>query len=194
MRYLTTLCFSIFKWKGWRNPSSVNHPIYCSNISVNSNWVHPWASTGYIPGHQLGNPRGLALKTCQGVGIRLLKVARGPGIRQGPGFCEKRKWNFKKIAWIKFLQKKKQAKFWPFRGLRVFPMESFLVYGSIFWFCCHTYLTKNLRSCPWLVYIWSFHWVMIIHTYFRTKAYDYVKPFVHILVLLVINTRCPKNC
>ena len=33
--------------------------------------------TGYIPP---GNPRGLAQKTCSGVGIRLLKVAWGPGI------------------------------------------------------------------------------------------------------------------
>ena len=26
------------------------------------------------------------------------------------------------------------------------------------------------------------------------KGYDYVKRFVHVLVLLVINTGCPKNC
>ena len=64
--------------------------------------------------------------------------------------------------------------------------------GLIFWFCYHTYLTKLLRSCPWLVYIWSFHWVMIIHTYFCTKDYDYVKCFFRVFVLLVINTGCPK--
>ena len=72
-------------------------------------------------------------------------------------------------------------------------MEFFLVYGSIFWFCCHTYLTKNLRSCPWLVYIRSFHWVIVIHTYFCTKGYGYVKRFVRVLVLLVIDTGCPKK-
>ena len=72
-------------------------------------------------------------------------------------------------------------------------MKFFLVYGSIFWFCYHAYVTKNLRSCPWIVYIWSFHWVMVIYTYFCTKGYDYVKRFVRVLVLLVINTGCPKN-
>ena len=40
-----------------------------------------------------------------------------------------------------------------FQSLHVFSIEFFLVYGSIFWFYCHTYLTKNLRSCPWLVYL-----------------------------------------
>ena len=44
-------------------------------------------------------------------------------------------------------ENKKQADFDLFRGLRVFSMEFCLVYGSIFWFCYHTYLTKNLRSC-----------------------------------------------
>ena len=32
---------------------------------------------------------------------------------------------------------------------------------------------------------------MVIHTHFCTKGYDYVKRFVRVLVLLVINT---KNC
>ena len=83
--------------------------------------------------------------------------------------------------------------FYLFRSLRIFSMEFFLVYGSIFWFCCHTYLKKYLRSCPWLVYIGSFHLVMVIHTYFCTKGYDYDQCFVHILVLLVINTGCPQK-
>ena len=34
---------------------------------------------------------------------------------------------------------------------------------------------------------------MAIHTYFCTKGCDYVKRFVRVLVLLVINTGCPKN-
>ena len=34
---------------------------------------------------------------------------------------------------------------------------------------------------------------MVIHTYFCTKGRDYVKRFVRVLVLLVINTGCPKN-
>ena len=34
---------------------------------------------------------------------------------------------------------------------------------------------------------------MVIHTYFCTKVYDYVKRFVRVLVLLVINTGCPQK-
>ena len=34
---------------------------------------------------------------------------------------------------------------------------------------------------------------MVIHTYFCTKGYDYVKRFVRVLVLLVIDTGCPKK-
>ena len=34
---------------------------------------------------------------------------------------------------------------------------------------------------------------MVIHTYFCIKGYDYVERFVRILVLLVINTRCPEK-
>ena len=59
--------------------------------------------SGYIPP---GNPRGLAQNTCPGVEIWLLKVARGPGIRQGPGFCEKWKWN--------------KLNFWPFSRFTCF--------------------------------------------------------------------------
>ena len=39
----------------------------------------------------------------------------------------------------------------------------------------------------------SFHWVLVIHTYFCTKGYDYVKRFVRVLVLSVLNTGCPKK-
>ena len=34
---------------------------------------------------------------------------------------------------------------------------------------------------------------MVIHTYFCTKGYDYVKRFVRVLVLVVLNTGCPKK-
>ena len=41
-------------------------------------------------------------------------------------------------------KKKKTSRIFDlFRGLRVFSIEFFLVYGSIFWFYCHTYLTKK---------------------------------------------------
>ena len=42
--------------------------------------------TGYIPQATLGDE---LKKRARGVGIWLLKLARGPGIRQGPGFCGK---------------------------------------------------------------------------------------------------------
>ena len=34
---------------------------------------------------------------------------------------------------------------------------------------------------------------MVIHTHFRIKGYDYVKCFVRVLVLVVINKGCPKK-
>ena len=34
---------------------------------------------------------------------------------------------------------------------------------------------------------------MVIHTCLCIKGYDYVKRFVRVLVLLVINTGCPKK-
>ena len=136
-------------------------------------------TTSYVSSQfQLGtsppvNPRGLAQKTCPGVGIWLLKVAWRPGIRQGPDICGKWKWNFEKIAWIRFLQvKKKQADFWPFSRFRCFLNRIF------------PGLWAN---------IWRFHWVMVIHTYFSTKGYNYAKSFVRVLVLSVINTGCPKK-
>ena len=44
--------------------------------------------TGYIP--PPGQPSRISSKKlARGVGISLLKVAQGTGIRQGPGFCEK---------------------------------------------------------------------------------------------------------
>ena len=34
---------------------------------------------------------------------------------------------------------------------------------------------------------------MVIHTYFCTKGYENVERFVRVLVLLLINTGCPKK-
>ena len=50
----------------------------------------------------------------------------------------------------------------------------------------HT-LQKIWGVAPGL-FIWTFHWVTVIHIHFLQKSYDYVKHFVRILVLLVINT------
>ena len=85
-------------------------------VSVNSNWVH-------LPPPRV-TPRGSGFDTklARGVGIWHLKVARGPGIRQGPGFCGKWKSTLKKVAWINFLQVKTKNKlnFWPFSRFTCF--------------------------------------------------------------------------
>ena len=112
--------------------STLGFSVKWCNISFNSNWVHP-----------PGNPWGSAQKTCPGAG----NSTRA-------GILWKMKVKLKKKAWIKLLQvktKKASRIFDLFRGLHVFSTEFFVVYGSIFWFCCHTYLTTNLRSCPWVV-------------------------------------------
>ena len=46
-------------------------------------------------------------------------------------------------------------------------------------------------ACLYLKF--SLGYIMLIHTYFCTKGYDYVKRFVRVLVLVVINTGCPKK-
>ena len=69
----------------------------------------------------------------------------------------------------------------------------FLVYGPIFLVLLSRILHKKSEEFPWLVYILSFHWVMVIHTYFCTKGYDYVNVLSVYWFLLVINTGCPKK-
>ena len=110
------------------------------NVSVNSNWVHP-----------PGNPRGLAQKTCPGGRHLTFESCQGAGNSTRAGILWKMKLKLPKNSGEQI--KKTSRIFDLFRGLRVFSIEFFLVYESIFWFCCHTYLTKNLRSCPWLVYL-----------------------------------------
>ena len=63
--------------------SSLEHSVSDRYESMEIRLMSQSILTGYIPP---GNPRGLAQKTWPRVGIWLLKVARGPGIRQGPGF------------------------------------------------------------------------------------------------------------
>ena len=145
--------------------------------------------TGYIP--PPGQPPGISSKNLpRGSGFDFWKLP-GTGNSTRTGILWKMKVKLQKNSVDQILQVKTKTSwiFDLFRGLRVLSMEFFLVYGSIIWFCYHTYLTKYLRSCPWLVYIWRFHWVMVIHTYFCTKGCDYVKRFVRVLVLLVINTK-----
>ena len=147
--------------------------------------------TGYIPP---GNPRGLVQKTCPGGRDLIVESCPRAGNSTRAGIMWKMKLKLKKIAWIKFLQvktntKKKTSRFFDlFRGLRVFSIEFFLVYGSIFWFCCHTYFTKISEELPLACLFEVFTGLWLSTPTFCIKSYDYVKRFVRLLVLLVINT------
>ena len=116
--------------------------------------------TGYIP-------RGLAKKLARGVGIWLLKFARGPGIRQKPGFCGKWKWNFKIIAWIKFLQvKTKQVEFLTFFEVYVFSQWNFSWSMGQFFGSAVIHTEQKIWRVALGLFIWRFHRVMVIHTHF----------------------------
>ena len=92
--------------------------------------------TGYILPR--ATPVDSLKKIAPGVGIWLLKVARGPEIRQGLGFCGKWNWNFIKNMrgsnFYRWKQKKTSRIFDLFKvyTVRVFSVKIFLVYGSIF--------------------------------------------------------------
>ena len=93
--------------------------------------------------------RGLAQKNCPGgSGFDFRKLPRA-GNSTRAGITWKMKLKLQKIAWIKLLQVKRQQQKETsrildlFRGLRVFSMEFFLGYGSMFCFYCYTYLTKK---------------------------------------------------
>ena len=149
----------------WLQLSTCQHQYvteeYRLNVSVNSNWVHP-----------LGNPRGLAQKTCLGGQDLTFESCLGARNSTRTGILWKMKVKLHRNSVDQIFTDENKNKL-NFLGLHVLSMEFFVVYGSIIWFCYHTYLTKNLRSRPWLVYIWSFHSVMVIHTYFCTKGCDY---------------------
>ena len=111
--------------------------------------------TGCIPP---GNPWGLAQKTCPGGQDLAFESCPGGGNSRSFGILWKMKLKHSQKNSVDQIftgeNKKKTSRiFYLFRSLRVFSIEFFLVYGSIFWFYCHTYLTKNLKSFPWLVYL-----------------------------------------
>ena len=90
------------------------------------------------------------------------------------------------MAWIKFLQvktKEKKENFLLFRGLCVFSIELFLVYGSIFWSYCHTHLTGKSEELPLACLFEVFTGLWLSTPTFCIKSYDYVKHFARVLVL-----------
>ena len=108
--------------------------------------------TGYIPP---GNPRGLAQKTFPGGRDLTFKSCPGAGNSTRTGILWKMKLQKNSVDQIFTGEtKKKQVEFLTFFEVYVFSQWNFSwSMGHIFWFCYHTYLAKNLRSCPWLVYI-----------------------------------------
>ena len=71
-------------------------------------------------------------------------------------------------------------------------MEFFLVYGSIIWFLLSHIPYKNLRSCPWLIFeVFTGLWLST--PTFVQKVVIMLNVLSVVLVLLVINTGCPKN-
>ena len=147
--------------------------------------------TGYIPPD---NPQGLAQKTCPGNRDLILESCPGAGNSTRAGIMWKMKLKLQKnsVDQISTGKNKKQKKasriFDLFRGLRVFSVESFLVYGSILWFYCHTYLTKKSEELPLACLFEVFTGLCLSTPTFCIKSYDHVKLFVRVLVLLVINT------
>ena len=123
----------------------------CSNFS---NFMSHSIPTGYIPP---GQPPRISSKTCPRGRDLAFESCPGAGISTRAAIFYTMKLKLQKNGVIKFLQvktqknKKKNKK--PFSRFACFFNRIFLVYGSIFRFYCHTYLTKSLRSCPWLVYL-----------------------------------------
>ena len=76
-----------------------------------------------------------------------------------------------------------------FRDLRVFSMEFCLVYRSIFGSAV-TYTLQKSEELPLACLFEVFTGLWLSTHTFCIKDYDYVKHFVRILVLLVINTGC----
>ena len=108
-------------------------------VSVNSNWVHLPRQPPRISSKNLPGGRDLTFESCPGA---------GNSTRIGILWKMKVKLQKNSVNQIFTGENKKQAEVLTFRGLRVFSMEFFLVYRSIFWFCYHTYLTKKSEELP----------------------------------------------
>ena len=62
-----------------------------------------------------------------------------------------------------------------------------------FLFCCNTYLNKKSAELPLACLFEVSTELWLFTPTFYIKGYDYVKRFVRVLALLVINTGCLKN-
>ena len=109
--------------------------------------------TGYIPP---GNPQGLAQQPCPGDRDLTFESCLGAGNSTRTGILWKIKVKLQKNIVDQIFtgeNKKKQAEFLTFFEVYVFPQWNFSWSMGQFFGSAIIYLTKNLRSCPWLVYI-----------------------------------------
>ena len=96
-----------------------------------------------------------------------------------------------KIAWIKFLQvKKKQEEFLTIFEVYVFSQWNFPSSIGQYFGSSVTYSLQKSEELPLACLFEVFTGLWLSTHTFCIKDYDYVKRFVRVLVLLVINTGC----
>ena len=139
--------------------------------------------TGYIP--PPGNPRGLAQKTCPGGRDLTFESCPGGENSTRTGILWKMEMKLQKnsVDQIFTGENKNKLNFLPFSRFTCFVNGIFPGLWVNYLVLLSHIPYKQSEELPWLAYIWSFPWVMVIHTYFCTKGCDYVKRFVHVLVL-----------
>ena len=114
-----------------------------------------------------------------------------PGIRQGQGFCKKVKVKLQKnyVDQI-FTGEKKRVEFLTIFEVYVCFLNGILPRLSVNFLVLLSHIPYKNLACLFEV----FTGLWLSTPTFCIKDYDYVECFVNVLVLLVINTRCLKNC
>ena len=138
----------------------------------------PVISSKYLPGG-----RDLTFKSCP----RAVNSTRA-------GILCKMKVKFQKIAWISCLQvkttKKKQVEFLTIFEVYVFSQWNFASSVGQFFGSAVTYTLQKSEELPLACLFEVFTGLWLSTPTFCIKDYDYVKRFVCVLVLLVINIGC----
>ena len=147
--------------------------------------------TGYIP---LGNPQGLAKKSCPGGWDLTFESCPVAENLTRTGILWKMKVKLQKNSEDQIFtgENKKQAKFLPFL-VYVFSRWNLSWSMGQFFGSAITHALKKSDELPLACLYWKFSLGYGYPSYFCTKGYDYVKPFVFVLILLVINTEFPKR-
>ena len=153
--------------------------------------------TGYIPP---GNPRGLAQKTFPGGRDLTFESCPGAGNSTRTGILWKIEVKLQKHSargsnFYRWKQKNK-PNFLPFSSFTCFLNGIFPGLWVNFLVLLSHIPYKNLRSCPGLFIFEVFTGLWLsTPTFVQKFMIMLIKRFVRVLVLLVINTGCPKkNC